>query len=254
MVGSPNRPVQNDLSSPTPLPKTPPKLMSGVYMAFSPPPRALFFDVFGTCVNWRATVVTELNAQAHAALNSATASLASRVRLTASDMTIDHWGKFAQQWRERYGNFTRTLATDSSVPWKSVDEHHLESLRKLVVEWEIDGLWNDEELRAISLVWHRLEPWEDSAMGVAMLNRLFCKFRISLSHRVLTSQIRVPCPMATSAFLQISVPTVLFLLLTYSLPSCSVPTNLRHVCTSELPISYNFHPSNALWLLLTSTI
>jgi 2-haloacid dehalogenase len=145
-------------------------------MALNPPPRALFFDVFGTCVDWRATVVNELVARAHAALNSATASLASRVRLTASDMTPEHWGKFAQQWRSSYQKFTRSLAADPSIPWKSVDEHHLEALKKLVVDWSIDGLWDDEQLRAISLIWHRLEPWEDSAMGVSMLNRLFCTF------------------------------------------------------------------------------
>lgn len=117
----------------------------------------------------------ELEAQAHVALNSATASLASRVRLTASDMTTQRWGEFAQQWRDSYKNFTRKLAVDPSVPWKSVDEHHLESLNDLVVQWQISGLWDSEQLRAISLIWHRLEPWVDSAMGVAMLNRLFCK-------------------------------------------------------------------------------
>lgn len=175
MAGSPHRPVQNDLSSPTPLPRSSARPISGINMALSPPPRALFFDVFGTCVNWRTTVVGELEAQAHAALNSATASLASRVRLTASDMTGQHWGRFAQQWRDSYKEFTRSLATDTSIPWKSVDEHHLEALKTLVVEWQINGLWDDEQLRTISLIWHRLEPWTDSALGVTMLNRLFCK-------------------------------------------------------------------------------
>jgi 2-haloacid dehalogenase len=175
MASLPMRPVQNDLTSPAPLPITTAKLIPGVTMALSPAPRALFFDVFGTCVNWRATVVGELHAQAHAALNSPVASLASRVRLTASDMTTEHWGIFAQQWRDGYQKFTRSLAADPSIPWVSVDEHHLSSLKELVVEWRIEGLWTDEELRAISLVWHRLEPWDDAVMGVAMLNRLFCE-------------------------------------------------------------------------------
>lgn len=182
MAGSRHRPVQIDLSSPTPLPKASPRPIPGVTMALSPPPRALFFDVFGTCVDWRTTVVGELEAQAHAALNSATASLASRVRLTASDMTSQHWGEFAQQWRNSYKEFTRSLATDPSVPWKSVDEHHLESLKKLVGEWQITGLWDDEQLRAISLIWHRLEPWADSAIGVSLLNRLFCESCLALPH------------------------------------------------------------------------
>jgi 2-haloacid dehalogenase len=171
------RPVQNDLTSPVPVPKprTPSKSFSGITMALKPTPRALFFDVFGTCVDWRTTVVRELHAQSHAALNAATASLASTVRMRASDMTIDHWGTFAQQWRDSYKRFTKHLAQDPKIPWISVDEHHLQSLRELVGEWQIDGLWTDEQLREISLVWHRLEPWTDSALGVELLNKLFCK-------------------------------------------------------------------------------
>lgn len=175
MARSPRRPVQNDLTSPAPLPKTPPKLISGVTMALSPPPRALLFDVFGTCVNWRKSVVDALHAQSHASLNSATASLASSVRLRASDMTLEHWGLFAQQWRNGYKQFTKKLAEDPSIPWMSVDEHHLTSLKELTAEWRIEGLWNDEELRSLSLIWHHLEPWDDSAMGIALLNRLFCR-------------------------------------------------------------------------------
>jgi 2-haloacid dehalogenase len=177
MAGLPLRPIQNDLTSPTPVPvpRTPPKLISGITMALKPTPRALFFDVFGTCVDWRTTVVSELHAQSHTVLNSATASLASRVRLIASDMTMDHWRLFAQQWRDSYKQFTRQSAADPASSWVSIDEHHLRSLRHLIAEWKLEGLWDDQQLRQLSLVWHRLEPWADSAMGVALLNRLFCK-------------------------------------------------------------------------------
>lgn len=176
MAGSPIRPIQNGLASPTPLPRTTSRHISIVNMALPTPPRALLFDVFGTCVNWRKSVVHELHAQAHAALNSASASLASRVRMKVSEMTTEHWGLFAQQWRDTYKTFTKSLAADPSIPWVSVDEHYLASLKKLMGDWEIEGLWIDEELRTISLIWHRLEPWEDSAKGVELLNQLFCTF------------------------------------------------------------------------------
>jgi 2-haloacid dehalogenase len=180
MAGLPIRPVQNDLSSPLPVPRTHPKIIPGITMALMIPPRALFFDVFGTCVDWRKTVVNELHAQSHTTLNAATASLASTVRFRASDMTLEHWGHFAQQWRDSYKRFTKQLAMDATIPWVSVDEHHLKSLRSLVAEWQIEGLWNDEQLRQLSLVWHRLEPWADSAFGVALLNRLFCRLNASI--------------------------------------------------------------------------
>jgi 2-haloacid dehalogenase len=174
MAGIPMQTIQSIITSPVATPSTSSRLVSGVTMALTPPPRALLFDVFGTCVDWRKTVVGALHAQAHASLNSATASLASSIRLRASDMTIEHWGLFAQQWRDEYKKFTRKLANDPSLPWVSVDDHHLTSLKQLLIEWNINGLWDDEELRTLSLIWHHLIPWDDSAMGVALLNRLFC--------------------------------------------------------------------------------
>ncbi|KAF2853702.1 haloacid dehalogenase [Plenodomus tracheiphilus IPT5] len=159
-------------------------------MALSPPPKALFFDVFGTCVDWRTTVVGALQMQAHAALNSASASLASSVRLRASEMTPEQWGVFAQQWRDGYKKFTMSLADDPSLPWVSVDEHHLNSLKELAVQWKIEGLWDDVELRTLSLIWHHLAPWDDSGMGVALLNRMCNTCTLSNGNISLLSDLR----------------------------------------------------------------
>ncbi|KAI4942407.1 hypothetical protein J4E86_010210 [Alternaria arbusti] len=140
-------------------------------MSLTPPPKALLFDIFGTCVNWRSTVTTALSQCAHTSLNSATASLASRLRLRASEMSDEHWGQFAQQWRNSYKAFTKQLAADPSIPWVSVDDHHLSALKKLITEWELEGLWDEEEIRALSLIWHQLDPWDDSVAGMALLNQ-----------------------------------------------------------------------------------
>jgi 2-haloacid dehalogenase len=149
-------------------------------MALQPPPRALLFDVFGTCVDWRTTVTNTLYTAAHTALNSAAASLATSLRMRATDMPIEEWAAFAQAWRDSYKEFTQGLAADASRTWKTVDEHHLEALKKLLAEWKLDGLWTDEEVQALSLVWHRLEPWADTALGVQALNTLF--YTVTLSN------------------------------------------------------------------------
>jgi 2-haloacid dehalogenase len=93
-----------------------------------------------TCdsVDWRTTVVGELEAESHVSLNAATASLASALRIRVGELTMEHWGMFASQWRESYQKFTRRLAEDPTIPWKSVDDHHLESLRELVTKC-VDG-------------------------------------------------------------------------------------------------------------------
>ena len=55
-------------------------------MALNPPPRCLFFDVFGTCVDWRKTVTDTLWNAAQAALKDHDTSMSTSVRKAASDM------------------------------------------------------------------------------------------------------------------------------------------------------------------------
>jgi 2-haloacid dehalogenase len=146
-------------------------MISNVSMVLPKAPTVLFFDVFGTCVDWRSTVTRTLDHGTHEVLNSASHSIASSVRLKASNMTMDDWGRLAQQWRNSYKAFTKSLAADPTIPWKTIDEHHLDAIKQLLIDWELAGLWRDEEVRALSLVWHRLDPWTDSAAGIAELNK-----------------------------------------------------------------------------------
>ncbi|KAF2402297.1 haloacid dehalogenase [Trichodelitschia bisporula] len=139
-------------------------------MSFTDPPaRALLFDVFGTCVDWRSTVTNGLADACHVALNSPTSSIPSAVRLRATGLTSEDWGKLAQEWRNTYKQFTKALASDSSIPWKSVDHHHLDALGELLTAWQLEGLWTPEEVHDLSLIWHRLNPWPDSSAGIAAL-------------------------------------------------------------------------------------
>lgn len=89
-------------------------------------------------------------------------------------MTVADWGEFAEQWRDSYRVFTRGLAADPNLPWKTVDQHHLESLQELLATWQLAGLWTDEQVRDMSLIWHHLDPWSDSARGIALLNTVCC--------------------------------------------------------------------------------
>ncbi|SLM38644.1 Haloacid dehalogenase, type II [Lasallia pustulata] len=139
-------------------------------MSFTHPPKALLFDVFGTVVDWRTTITTTLITRSHLALSSATSSLPSTVRVRASDLTPSDWGAFAQQWRNSYLVFTRTH--DPSQPPQTVDEHHHRSLISLLQEWQLQGLWRDDEVLEISRAWHFLAAWPDSPRGIAELNKL----------------------------------------------------------------------------------
>lgn len=154
------------------------------------PIKGLFFDVFGTCVDWRGTVTRGLHDASSKALNAATSSIATTVRMKASDMTIEDWGIFAQAWRNTYKVFTKKLANDPTMTWKTVDEHHHDSLIQLLQENGLEGLWNPEEVREISLIWHRLDPWADSVLGVEEMNKLFYTCTLSNGNMALLDDLR----------------------------------------------------------------
>ncbi|KAK5070730.1 hypothetical protein LTS08_000377 [Lithohypha guttulata] len=150
------------------------------------PPKALLFDVFGTCVDWRSTVTTFLSKTAEDTLSSSSSSLPSLVRTTAP--TID-WGEFAWQWRKSYYEFTRSY-DPTTGPFKSVDQHHLLSLIELLREYQLEGLWDEEELQRISMIWHFLDPWSDSAKGLQMLNQKFETATLSNGNTTLLTDLR----------------------------------------------------------------
>jgi 2-haloacid dehalogenase len=153
-------------------------------------PRALLFDVFGTCVDWRLTVTNGLYDAAQAKLTSAS-QLPSKIRIKVAGMTTDDWGIFAQEWRNTYKEFTRSRAQDASLPIKTVDEHHFDSLKELLTAWKLDGLWSLEEIQATSIIWHRLTPWADSESGLKALNSLFWTCTLSNGNLSLLQDLKV---------------------------------------------------------------
>ena len=58
------------------------------------------------------------------------------------------------------------------MPFKSVDQHHLDSLITLLSEHSISDLWSTTEIHKHSLIWHFLDPWPDSSAGLGALNDL----------------------------------------------------------------------------------
>jgi 2-haloacid dehalogenase len=142
------------------------------------PPKAFLTDVFGTIVNWRLTVTTALKTHATITLNSPSASLPSALRATAS--TTD-WDAFAQQWRESYYHFTHTHdpSQNASSGYKTIDQHHYDSLVLLLEQHNLTGLYSSTELTTMSLIWHFLTPWPDSPPGLSLLSQKYTTATLS---------------------------------------------------------------------------
>ena len=143
-------------------------------MSTTTTPKALLTDVFGTVVDWRTTVTDYLSLRASEALNSSASSIPSTVRTAASTTS---WAEIAQLWRTSYYLFTRgydpAAAQRDPSKFKTVDQHHVEALYKILSEQSLVGLWTDTEMEKISLIWHFLDPWPDSASGLGKLNQKF---------------------------------------------------------------------------------
>lgn len=128
--------------------------------------KALAFDVFGTTVDWRTSITEELALRAHR--KHAAPDLPPALRSRLERLSADDWARFAQAWHESYGAFTHSFDPARDA-WRTVDEHHRDSLADLLRGWGLDGLYSPAEVESLSLVWHRLRPWPDAADGLSAL-------------------------------------------------------------------------------------
>jgi 2-haloacid dehalogenase len=119
--------------------------------------RALLFDVFGTCVDWRTSVARESEAfgRTH--------------RVTGVD-----WTKFADAWRARYQPQMETVRSGARG-WTNLDTLHRESLDEVCRAFGIADV-SPAALDGLNRAWHRLDPWPDTVEG---LRRLKTKFIIA---------------------------------------------------------------------------
>jgi 2-haloacid dehalogenase len=112
---------------------------------------ALVFDVFGTVVDWRGSIIRE-----------------GRRLGRKKGLRVD-WAAFADAWR---GGYRPAMARVRSgeLPWASIDALHLMILEGLLERFGIAGL-SDEELQQLNRAWHRLRPWPDARAGLRRLKR-----------------------------------------------------------------------------------
>ncbi|KAK3370258.1 HAD-like domain-containing protein [Podospora didyma] len=152
--------------------------------------KALTFDVFGTCVDWRTSVVSALEEAAarKTASPSFSSSVPQDVQVLVKSFTHDSWASFAQEWRSSYGRFTWGFVPGSSA-WKDIDTHHRDSLVELLDSHQLSGLYTPEEMERLSKVWHFLAPWPDSSAGIHELGKRFAVSTLSNGNQSLLADL-----------------------------------------------------------------
>jgi 2-haloacid dehalogenase len=115
--------------------------------------KALTFDVFGTVVDWRSSIIREGE------------------RLgKAKGLAVD-WAEFADAWRAGYGPAMYRVRT-GELPWTKIDVLHRLILEDILLRFKISTLSEAEKVD-LNLVWHRLDPWPDAVGGLLRLKSKF---------------------------------------------------------------------------------
>ncbi|MGZ5036970.1 MAG: haloacid dehalogenase type II [Usitatibacter sp.] len=115
--------------------------------------KALFFDVFGTLVDWRTGVARE-----------------ARSILEPLGHGLD-WLELATAWRAEYQPAMEEVRS-GRMPFAKLDVIHRRMLRRVAPRFGLDGLAEDARHRLV-LAWHRLDAWPDVAPGLARLREKF---------------------------------------------------------------------------------
>ena len=115
--------------------------------------KALLFDVFGTVVDWRGSIIAEGQAFGR-----------------ARGLDVD-WAAFADGWRAKYQPAMQRVR-DGQIGWVKLDDLHRQNLDELLEEMAITCLTRDE-IDHWNRVWHRLNAWPDAVEGLTKLKNKF---------------------------------------------------------------------------------
>src|SRR5437762_9174063 len=115
--------------------------------------KALTFDVFGTVVDWRSSLIREGEALGR-----------------AKGLKVS-WTAFADAWRGLYQPMLEQVRS-GAMPWTKLDDLHRMALDQLLVQFGVTGL-TEAEIDHLNRAWHRLDPWPDAVAGLTRLRRRF---------------------------------------------------------------------------------
>jgi len=111
--------------------------------------RALTFDVFGTVVDWRGSIIEEGDRW---------------------EIDLD-WAGLADAWRAGYQPAMARVRS-GELGWTRIDDLHRMILDDLLPDFGLTGL-GEEKLAHLNRVWHRLRPWPDAVEGLTRLKENF---------------------------------------------------------------------------------
>lgn len=111
--------------------------------------KAITFDVFGTVVDWRGSIIDE----------------GERV-WRKRGLDVD-WAAFADAWRGLYQPSMKRVRS-GEIEFVKLDVLHRQNLDQVLEQFG-HGDFPEDERAELNRVWHRLRPWPDSVPGLTRL-------------------------------------------------------------------------------------
>ena len=115
--------------------------------------QSLFFDVFGTLVDWRTSIARE-----------------SEKILGALGHRLE-WLAFADAWRGEYQTGMEEVRS-GRIPFSKLDVIHRLNLDRIVPRFGLETV-PQERLAELNLAWHRLDAWPDVPPALMRLRKRF---------------------------------------------------------------------------------
>ncbi len=113
--------------------------------------KAVLFDVFGTTVDWRSSIIAELEGFGD-----------------GNGLNAD-WGAMADSWRAGFRDLQGRV-TRGERNWITMDQIHREVLDGLLRDLGASGL-PEGKVAHLNRAWHRLRPWPDTVEGLTRMKR-----------------------------------------------------------------------------------
>ena len=121
--------------------------------------KALLFDLFGTVVDWRTSIIGQ-----------------AKLINFSKNIKID-WEEFVINWRLKYQPIMEKV-NKKIIPWRTLDELHEITLNEVCKEMNIRCLKETDKKKLI-LLWHKLDPCSDSCEAINELSKEYITASLS---------------------------------------------------------------------------
>ena len=115
--------------------------------------QALVFDVFGTVVDWRTSLIRRFE------------------KFGRENSLSADWASLVDDWRSQYRPAMNAVR-EGKRPWAYLDDLHRESLEQLLPRYGLSDL-SDGQKHDLVQGWHFLDPWPDTVAGLIRLKKKF---------------------------------------------------------------------------------